>query len=80
MANEEVDNFDVLIRTGITDPIAIALAESLLEEAGIPYLIMDQSIVPRQESGNYLGWWTIRVPRDQENEAREILDSIESAK
>ncbi len=80
MADGEADNFDVLIRTGITDPIAISLAESLLEEAGIPYLFMDQSVAPRQESGNFFGWWTIRVPRENEDEAREILESIESAK
>jgi hypothetical protein len=80
MADGAADNFDALIRTGITDPIAISLAESLLEEAGIPYFFMDQSVAPRQEPGNFFGWLTIRVPRENEDEAREILESIESAK
>ena len=59
--------------------VFIALA-CLLEEAGIPYLFMDQSVAPRQESGNFFGWLTIRVPRERESEAREILESVEEAK
>ncbi|HUD98982.1 MAG TPA: DUF2007 domain-containing protein [Bryobacteraceae bacterium] len=70
-------DLEVLIRTGLTSPVAITLAESLLEEAGIPFFAMDQSPAPRQESGNLLGWWTVRVPRDRENEAREILLSLQ---
>jgi hypothetical protein len=80
MGNGEPDNFDVLIRTGISDPIAIALAESLLEEAGIPYVFMDRSVAPRQKSGNFFGWLTIRVPQEKESESRDILESIEQAK
>jgi len=72
--------FDVLIRTNIANPIGIGLAETLLQEAGIPYFVMDQSIAARQESGNFFGWWTIRVPRDREAEAREILVSVQEAK
>ena len=71
------DDLDVLIRTGLADPIAIALVKSLLEEAGIPFFVMDQSVVPRQESGNFIGWWTIRVPGARDAEVREILGSVE---
>lgn len=70
----------VLIQTGIFHPIAIGLAGSLLREAGIPYFVMDRNVAARQESGNILGWWTIRVPQDKEAEAREILRSVEDAK
>ncbi len=70
-------DLDVLIQTGIRDPIAIGLAESLLNEAGIPFFVMDRSVAARQESGNLLGWWNIRVPREFEAEAREILESVE---
>jgi hypothetical protein len=80
MVFQEGPNLDVLIRTGITGPIAIGLAETLLVEAEIPFFVMDQSIVPRQDSGNFLGWWSIRVPKDREAEAREILKSVEEAK
>ncbi len=69
-------DLDALIRTGISDPIALNLVKSLFEEAGIPFLVIDQSLAPRQESGNWLGWWTVRVPRCREAEAREILQSV----
>jgi hypothetical protein len=71
-------NFDVLIRTGIKDPVAIGLAENLLREAEIPFFVMDQNTTARQESGNVLGWWNIRVPREMEDEAREILQAVEN--
>jgi Putative prokaryotic signal transducing protein len=73
-------NLDVLIRTGITDPVAIGLAESLLQEAEIPFFTMDRNTAARQESGNFLGWWSVRVPRELEAEAREILRSVEETK
>jgi len=79
-SEEPYEAFDVLIRTNITNPIGIGLAETLLKEAGIPYFVMDQSIAARQESGNFFGWWTIRVPRDREAEAREILVNVQEAK
>jgi len=70
-------DFDVLIRTGFTSPVAIGLAKSLLEEARIPFFTMDENPAARQESGDFLGWWSIRVPREREAEAREILLSVE---
>lgn len=76
---EEADdaNLDVLIRTNLADPVAIGLAETLLEEAEIPFFVMDRNVAARQESGNVIGWWTVRVPREYEAEAREILSSVE---
>lgn len=73
-------NFDVLIRTGITSPVGIGLAECLLQEAGIPFFAMDRNVAARQDSGNFLGWWNVRVPRERETEARELLRSVEEAK
>jgi len=77
--HESGSDLDVLIVTGLKDPIAIGLAQSLLSEAGVPFFNMDTSTAARQESGNWLGWWSIRVPHSKEAEAREILESIESA-
>ena len=74
------NEFQSLIQTGINNPIAIALARTLLEEAEIPFIVMDENTVARQESGNMLGWWNIRVPADREAEAREILRSVEDAR
>lgn len=71
---------DVLIATGLLDPVAISLAKNLFEEAEIPFYSMDQNQAARQESGNILGWWSIRVPSDREAEAREILRSIQQTK
>lgn len=73
-------DLDALIRTGLNNPIAIILARVLLQEAGIPFFTMDQSAAARQESGNMLGWWDFRVPRQREAEAREILLSVEALK
>ena len=70
----------VLIRTGCTGAVAIGLAKTLLREAEIPFFAMDQNVAARQESGNFLGWWDVRVPRDREAEAREILKSVEEMK
>jgi hypothetical protein len=80
MEHHEADDLDVLIRTGMADPIAIGLAKSLLQEAGIPFFAMDRNPAARQESGNILGWWTVRVPRAMEAEAREILRTVEETK
>jgi hypothetical protein len=73
-------DLDILIRTGITHPIAIGLVKSLLKEAGIPFFPMDQNPAARQESGNVIGWWSVRVPREKEAEAREIVQSVEDAR
>jgi hypothetical protein len=74
------DDLDVLLQTGINNPIAIGLAESLLQEAGIPFFVMDQNPAAQQESGNFFGWWNVRVSREREAEAREILQSVEESK
>jgi hypothetical protein len=73
-------DLDVLIRTGINNPVAIGLAESLLHEAEIPFFAMDRNVAARQDSGNFLGWWNVRVPREREAEARDLLRSVEETK
>lgn len=73
-------DLEALIRTSLVNPVAITLAKSLLEEAGIEYFVMGQNIAARQESGNFIGWWSIRVPKAQEAEAREIVESVEQMK
>jgi hypothetical protein len=77
--SEEID-LDVLIRTGLVNPVAIGFAKKLLEEAEIPFFSMDQNLVARQESGNFIGWWSVRVPHDREADAREILLNVEEMK
>jgi len=74
------DDLDVLIQAGIKDPIAIGLAETLLREAGIPFFVMGRNIAARQESGNFLNWWNVRVPGGRAAEARDILRGVEEIK
>ncbi|HXN45503.1 MAG TPA: tetratricopeptide repeat protein [Bryobacteraceae bacterium] len=73
-------DLDVLIRTGVRNPALIGLAEGLLQEAGVPFFVMGQNIQTRQESGNFVGWWDIRVPHEREAEAREIIRAVEEMK
>jgi Trk K+ transport system NAD-binding subunit len=73
-------DLDAVISTSLQNPIATTLAESLLQEAGIPYFVVDTNQVTRQEGGNLLGWWNVRVPRARAAEAREILESVEAIK
>jgi len=73
-------DFDVLIRTGLRDSVAIALVKSLFEEAEIPFVELDQSRVVQQDSGNILGFFSVRVPRERETEAREIVRSVQEVK
>jgi hypothetical protein len=82
MSHQQTDETDLgaLIRTGIKDPIAIGLAQTLLREAGIPFFVMDRNVTARQESGNILNWWSVRVSGEREAEAREILRSVEETK
>jgi len=74
------DELDIPIQTTLSDHIAIGLAENLLAEAGIAFFAMDQNSAARQESGNFLGWRNVRVPRKMEAEAREILHAVEEMK
>jgi hypothetical protein len=72
-------NLDVLIRTGINDPVAIQLVKSLLDEAGIPHVTVEPTVIARPESGNFFGWWSLCVPHEREAETREILADVKSA-
>jgi hypothetical protein len=78
MSGEE--SLDVLIETSLANPIAVALAKSLLQEAGIPFVAIDPNSPFRQEGGNPIFSWNVRVPREREAEAREILQSVEETR
>jgi hypothetical protein len=71
---------EVVIRTGLNDPVAISLAKSLFEEAGIPYHTIEQTAVAYRDIESFMGWWNILVPQDREDEAREILLNVEATK
>ena len=71
---------EVILRTGLNDPIAIALAKSLFEQAGIPYFTVDATPSGHRDVNTFLGWWSVLVPQDRETEAREILLNVEASK
>jgi len=41
---------------------------------------VDQNVAARQDSGNFFGWWTVRVPKQYEAEARELNRHVEEDK
>jgi hypothetical protein len=59
------------------DGIQAALAKGLLDEAGIPYFVLGQITTLIQDVDPFLKkWMRIQVPRDREDEAREILEQV----
>jgi hypothetical protein len=70
---------DVLIEPGINDPIAIRLILSLLEEAGVPYVHLDGRAARWSPEQDFRGWLRLRVPAGREQEAREIVRSVQRA-
>ena len=59
------------------DGIQAALAKGLLDEAGIPYFVLGQITTLIQDVDPFLKKWVrIQVPRDREDEAREILEQV----
>ena len=62
------------------DRIQLALAKGLLEEAGIPFYNLGQITTLINEVDGFLQKWVkLQVPRDREQEARELLDSTGAA-
>ena len=69
------NDLNVLIRTGLTSPIAIGLAKSLLEEARIPFFNMDQK--PRGAPGERELSWLVERSRAAGEGSRGARDSAE---
>lgn len=68
---------DLVVILETNDPIQLALAKGLLEEAEIPYFVLGQIATLVQDVDGYLRKWVkIQVARDREAEAREILDAM----
>lgn len=59
------------------DPIQLAMAKGLLEEAEIPFFVLGQIATLVQDVDAFLHKWVkLQVPRDREAEAREILEPL----
>lgn len=60
-----------------TDRIQLAMAQGLLEEAGIPFFVLGQIATLVQDVDGFLRKWVrLQVPRDREAEARELLQQL----
>ncbi len=73
-------DLDLLIQSSLRSQIAINLAKSLLEEAGIPFFSMDDNPAARQDLVPSIGSWSVRVPQERATMAREIIRSVEQTK
>ena len=59
------------------DGFQLALVKGLLEEAGIPFLILGQITTLVTDVDGFLKKWVrVQVPRDREAEARELLAEL----
>lgn len=63
-----------------SDLIQLALVKGLLEDAGIPFFVLNQIATLVSDVDGFLHKWVrVQVPRDREAEARELLGALEQA-
>lgn len=79
---EPVDSFDptldLVVVLETNDDVQLAMAKGLLEDAGIPFLVLGQIATLVQGVDGFLHkWQRLQVPRDREAGARELLESLE---
>jgi hypothetical protein len=71
---------DLVVVLETDDPIQLALAKGLLEEADIPFFVLGQIATLVQDVDAFLHkWMRVQVPRDREAEARELLEGMPQA-
>jgi hypothetical protein len=59
------------------DPIQRTLAQAILDDAGIPFYVLGQIATLVTDVDGFLKKWVrIQVPRDCEEEARELLQPL----
>jgi hypothetical protein len=68
-------NLVVILETN--DPFALTLAKELLQEAGIPYFVLNQITTLVNDVDPMLRKWVrLQVARDREPEARDLIASL----
>jgi len=78
---EPADRFDptldLVVVLETNDPIQLAMAKGLLEDAGIPFFILGQIATLVTDVDGFLHKWVrVQVPRDREAEAKELLEEL----
>lgn len=70
-------SLDLVIVLGTDDPVQVALAKGLLEDAGIPFFVLGGITTLVNDVDGFLHKWVrIQVPRDRETEAKELLEHM----
>ena len=68
---------DLVVVMETADPVQLSMATGLLEEAGIPFFVLNQIATLVQDVDPFLHKWVrLQVARDREAEARELLDQL----
>ena len=71
-------DMDLVVVLETNEPFEVALAKGLLEEAGIPFFVLDQITTLVNDVNPMLRKWVrVQVARDRQAEARELLASME---
>jgi hypothetical protein len=78
---EQPDPFDpgmdVVVVLETNDPVQLAMAKGLLEEAGMPFNRLGQIATLVSDVDGFVHKWVrIQVPRDREAEALELLEPL----
>jgi hypothetical protein len=73
--SDEVSKLVTVLETN--NRIQLAMAKGLLEDAGIPFFMNGQIATLVQEVDGFLHKLvSLQVPRDREDEARELLEQL----
>ena len=68
---------DLVVVLEADEPIPLGLATGLLEDAGIPFFVLGQVTTLVRDVDPFLNKRVrLQVPRDREEEAREILEPV----
>lgn len=70
-------SLDLVIVLETDDPVQLALAKGLLDDAGIPFFVLgDIATLVNSVDGFLHKWVRIQVPRDREAEAKQLLEQM----
>lgn len=68
---------ELVVVLNTNEPVQLALAKGMLEEAGIPFYVLGQIAKLIQDVDGFLHKWVrLQVPRDREAEARQLLEPL----
>jgi hypothetical protein len=70
-------SLDLVVVLETNDAVQLAMAQGLLEDAGIPFFMLGQIATLVSDVDGFIHKWErVQVPRDREAEARELLAEL----